>query len=58
MQPYTYNVRPHTSEIFQACSDGDLVTVQRLFAAGKASPLDVTEYGVTLLQVGESSVDL
>ena len=44
-------MRPYGAEIFEACREGDLSTVRRLFDSGQASPLYVTPRGKTMLEV-------
>ena len=50
----TYNIVPVDAEIFEACEYGDLSQVRRLFAEGRASPLDRDAYGQSLLWVCRS----
>lgn len=46
-----WNVRPTNAHIFELCTQGDLLGVQRLIAAGEASYYDIDENGITLLNV-------
>ena len=50
----TFNVVPTGSSIIQCVEEHDLEGVQKLFAEGQASPLDVDPRGRSLLQVGET----
>lgn len=46
------HVVPRHSEIVTACAAGKIDVVRRLFAAGHASPYDVTPDNLSLLYVG------
>ncbi len=50
----TFNVVPIGSPVIQCVKKHDLEGVQKLFAKGRASPLDVDPKGNSLLQVGET----
>ena len=52
----TYNMRPLDSPIFRCCKIGDLEGVKRLIKDGKASLLDVTPTGESLITVGAIDV--
>ncbi|ERF76472.1 hypothetical protein EPUS_06134 [Endocarpon pusillum Z07020] len=45
----TYNTVPTTSEAFICAKENDVMGLQKLFAAGEASPYDCDEYGWSLL---------
>ena len=45
---------PETSPIFDICENGDVQTMELLFAKGWATPQDTTPDGYTLLHVGTS----
>ena len=49
----TFNVVPTGSSIITSIRENDLERVQKLFAEGQASPLDVDSRGNSLLQVSE-----
>ena len=50
----TFTVVPSGSSIIRCIKENDLEGVQKLFAEGQASPLDVDPRGVSLLQVSET----
>ena len=50
----TFNVIPTRSPIIECVKKNDLEGVQKLFAEGQASPLDVDPKGNSLLQVSET----
>lgn len=54
---WTFNIRTHNvvswdAPIFDACWDGDLQEMQRLFSTGLASVHDCNDEGWSLLHVG------
>ena len=51
LQLHTHNLVPLNSPIFKYCARGNLAGVRRLLDKGMASPLDVSEWGLTLLDV-------
>jgi hypothetical protein len=53
---YIYNVVPNDSPIFSMAKNGDIVGIQQLFSAGRASPFDRNLSGETVLDVSSRHI--
>ena len=48
--------RPGAADVFRLLNNNNIRGLQALFSAGKASPVDIYEYGYTALSVSQTSL--